>query len=716
MTEKIQFKLFSSRLNNFSYFQTEKYQPGTEFFRCIFRLKKFSGVKGLKDWKRKGGILIITYDQFKNHVNLAHEKDLIPQVQDGGTNEFGRNSINVKVKAKKKAVKRIQKKFRADFLKHLIDPGPDIVILDEAHIIKNQMSNIHTAVVLISTQRRLALTGTPMQNNLEEYYWMCHFVKPHLLGTFREYKNQYSITIERGQRKDASASEVQLMRDKAALLYTILAKTVDRKDEEHLAAMLEKKVEYLIQLRLTPIQEALYKNYFKAKGLAEFMGISDQRLQTLDEDMLKVLKQEMKKELFKDKLWLESLSFHPGLFQRKMREEEEADDDSEGSMADFLDDETSEAGSTTSTAWSSTSRASSRVSSRASSSNSRATNSTNSSKKKKKKSKKKKKNSDNQPKDSETLYLLEKDLPQLERFCKKELTQWENSLNTSGEIEHWDFEKVDEKFNEILQAKNLMKTRRLAYQFHHCNYKQNNENGKFEFPIFLSNGFIKKYTCPVVIQQNLKRESTLQITQMLKDHFQKQFRNNMAKVHQEMNKQSIKNHISTEVEKHQKTKIGNWQKSHRASELRRISESYEKKIEDEITDDCQIKSRLEQLQLFENDEIEYMYDDQNIDITLGSKLNFVMQMLAKCERMGEKIVLASQRMDVLDQIEACLRRVTEDTIQRKNQEKIDEINGKKKTGALVIESSDDDESEKEFQGQDLLNVSLTDEYKHVSKW
>lgn len=59
-------------------------------------------------------------------------------------------------------------KVRTKIHKYLLDPGADIVVCDEGHMIKNQKSTTSMAVNKIRTKRRIVLTGTPIQNNLKE--------------------------------------------------------------------------------------------------------------------------------------------------------------------------------------------------------------------------------------------------------------------------------------------------------------------------------------------------------------------------------------------------------------------------------------------------------------------------------------------------------------------------------------------------------------------
>ena len=55
-------------------------------------------------------------------------------------------------------------------LNHL-SAGPDVVVCDEGHVLRNCKSALSQAVNKVATQRRIVLTGTPLQNNLQECAW-----------------------------------------------------------------------------------------------------------------------------------------------------------------------------------------------------------------------------------------------------------------------------------------------------------------------------------------------------------------------------------------------------------------------------------------------------------------------------------------------------------------------------------------------------------------
>lgn len=79
---------------------------------------------------------------------------------------------NLSAEKGKKGGRKGGKKIRNQYLNGLIDPGPDLVICDEGHLLKNSKTALSQAVTRIRTLRRIVLTGTPLQNNLNECKWI----------------------------------------------------------------------------------------------------------------------------------------------------------------------------------------------------------------------------------------------------------------------------------------------------------------------------------------------------------------------------------------------------------------------------------------------------------------------------------------------------------------------------------------------------------------
>lgn len=132
--------------------------------------------------------------------------------------------------------------------------GPDLVICDEGHILKNEASAVSKAMNSIRTRRRVVLTGTPLQNNLVEcekpeiygcqvfnssWPWMylklwpflfffldhcmVNFIKENLLGSIKEFRNRFINPIQNGQCADSTFQDVRVMKKRAHILYEMLA-------------------------------------------------------------------------------------------------------------------------------------------------------------------------------------------------------------------------------------------------------------------------------------------------------------------------------------------------------------------------------------------------------------------------------------------------------------------------------------------------------------
>ncbi|KAJ8338353.1 hypothetical protein SKAU_G00373190 [Synaphobranchus kaupii] len=219
----------------------EKWQHGMKDEECL-EVTELATVKrpqdrsfALQRWQEDGGVMIMGYEMYRNLTQ-------------------GRN-----IKSKK---------LKESFQKTLVDPGPDFVICDEGHILKNEASAISRAMNSITTRRRVVLTGTPLQNNLIEYHCMVTFIKENLLGSVKEFRNRFINPIQNGQCADSTMVDVRVMKKRAHILYEMLAGCVQRRDYTALTKFLPPKHEYVLAVRVTPIQCKLYRYY-----LEHFTGV-----------------------------------------------------------------------------------------------------------------------------------------------------------------------------------------------------------------------------------------------------------------------------------------------------------------------------------------------------------------------------------------------------------------------------------------------------------
>ncbi len=82
----------------------------------------------------------------------------------------------------------------------------EYIILDESQNIKNVGAQTTQAIMLLAGRHRLALSGTPIENNLTELYSLFRFLNPTMFGSFGSFNESYTYPIQRNGDKDAVAS------------------------------------------------------------------------------------------------------------------------------------------------------------------------------------------------------------------------------------------------------------------------------------------------------------------------------------------------------------------------------------------------------------------------------------------------------------------------------------------------------------------------------
>jgi SNF2 family DNA or RNA helicase len=143
----------------------------------------------------------------------------------------------------------------------LLNSTPNLVIVDEAHNLKNTKASITDAARGLKTKRRIALTGTPISNNLEEYWSMIDFVSPGYLGTSVEFRARFAEPIECGNYKESTIFERRKAHTRLTVLEKHLQPKVHRRDASALKDTLPPLHDNIIKMKLTGEQITAYNEY-----------------------------------------------------------------------------------------------------------------------------------------------------------------------------------------------------------------------------------------------------------------------------------------------------------------------------------------------------------------------------------------------------------------------------------------------------------------------
>ncbi len=151
----------------------------------------------------------------------------------------------------------------------------DYVVLDESQAIKNPQSQVAKAVLLLHAKNRLALSGTPLQNNTFDLYAQMNFLNPGLLGSREFFMNQFATPIDKFQEADVK-------QELRKLIYPFLL----RRTKEQVAKDLPEKTETLLYCEMGAEQRRIYdayRNSYKNHllGMIDEQGMERSRMHVL---------------------------------------------------------------------------------------------------------------------------------------------------------------------------------------------------------------------------------------------------------------------------------------------------------------------------------------------------------------------------------------------------------------------------------------------------
>ena len=99
----------------------------------------------------------------------------------------------------------------------------------------------YTALNGLKAKRRILLSGTPIQNDLLEYFSLIHFVNGGILGTAAEFRKRFEIPIIRGRDSCATDADQKVGNEKLLELASVVNKCIIRRTQALLTKYLPVK-------------------------------------------------------------------------------------------------------------------------------------------------------------------------------------------------------------------------------------------------------------------------------------------------------------------------------------------------------------------------------------------------------------------------------------------------------------------------------------------
>lgn len=149
-------------------------------------------------------------------------------------------------------------------VEELKDTPIGLLLCDEGHRLKNGDSQTFTALNGLNVDRRVILSGTPVQNDLSEYFSLLNFANPNILGSRNEFHKKYEKPILRGRDAAGTDEDRKKGDERVAELLTIVNKFIIRRTNDILSKYLPVKYEHVVFCNLAPFQLDLYNHFIQS--------------------------------------------------------------------------------------------------------------------------------------------------------------------------------------------------------------------------------------------------------------------------------------------------------------------------------------------------------------------------------------------------------------------------------------------------------------------
>ncbi|XP_068654852.1 switch 2 [Aristolochia californica] len=157
--------------------------------------------------------------------------------------------------------------------KILLEVKWEIVIVDEAHRLKNEKSQLYKSFLGFKTAKRYGLTGTIMQNKIMELFNLLDWVAPGSLGTREHFHDFYDEPLKHGQRLTAPKRCLEIAVDRRKHLVSVLSRYfLRRTKEETIGHLLRGKEDNVVFCAMSELQKRVYRRTLELPELQCLMN------------------------------------------------------------------------------------------------------------------------------------------------------------------------------------------------------------------------------------------------------------------------------------------------------------------------------------------------------------------------------------------------------------------------------------------------------------
>lgn len=190
-------------------------------------------------------------------------------------------------------------------------------ILDEGHLIKNPKTNTAKAAQLIRSKHKLLLSGSPVQNKVQELWAIFNWLMPNYLGSNSEFAEQFGRDITRSQLPGVSHNHLRNGMKKLKMLHQQVLPFILRREKSEVLQQLPPKMIIDIHCTMSEEQMWFYENLSNQSDTKIAINALQSCIDSAEGDGSShhVGKPGLGKDLLKSLIYLRMLCTHPLLLK-----------------------------------------------------------------------------------------------------------------------------------------------------------------------------------------------------------------------------------------------------------------------------------------------------------------------------------------------------------------------------------------------------------------